>query len=74
MYPNLNAEMARRSLTVKNLADKVGLTYQQLYPRLSISGHKRKQGFTDMPLSWAVRIRDALGVNMTIDELFEREK
>ena len=74
MYPNLRAEMARKGVSVMELCRRTGLTYNQLYPRLSKSGHERKQGFADMPISWAFRIKKALDLDLTIDYLFEMEQ
>ncbi len=35
MFSNLNAEMARRKITIKSLAKKTGITYESLKNKMS---------------------------------------
>lgn len=62
MYPNLNAEMARRNLTVTRLAELTGIRYGTLV--LKIRG---KGTFT---MKEAVQIRDAINKDLSLDYLF----
>lgn len=64
MYPNLKAEMARKSITVKRLAEMIGVKYSRLYPKLN----------KDIPFSLAVKIKQTLDLEMPLEELFWREK
>lgn len=62
MYPNLNAELARKGWTITKLADKTGISYSTLRAKL--------KGNTNLSLSEACDIKKALGVTMSLDELF----
>lgn len=62
MYPNLNAELARKGWTIAKLADKTGISYSTLRAKL--------KGNTNLSLSEACDIKKALGVTMSLDELF----
>lgn len=63
MYPNLNAEMARRNLTALTLAERTGIPYSTLTAKLA--------GKTSLKLSEAKAIKRALDTDMSIDELFD---
>lgn len=62
MYPNLNAEMARRNMTALTLAQRTGIPYSTLTPKLA--------GKAPVKLSEAKEIKRALNTEMSIDELF----
>ena len=62
MYPNLNAEMARRNLTALTLSQRTGIPYSTLTPKLS--------GKAPIKLAEAKEIKKALGTDMSIDDLF----
>ena len=63
MYPNLNAEMARRNLTALTLSERTGIPYSTLIAKLA--------GKTPIKLIEAKAIKRALDTDMSIDELFE---
>ena len=62
MYENVRAEMARKSKTLVDLSNITGIRYQTLSEKL--------RGNSPLLLKEAVLIRDALGVDMSIEELF----
>ena len=64
MYVNVMVELTRQRLTVKDLSDKSGIPYQTLRDKLQ---KPDGEGFT---LKQGDNIRTALGVQMTLDELF----
>lgn len=64
MYSNVKAELARRNLTLVDLSNKTGIRYQTLVDKIN--------GKYPLTLDEAKRIKDALGVEISIDELFER--
>lgn len=63
MYPNLNAERARRNISLANLADGLGLTV----PTVSL----KLNGKYPITLNEAKKIKKILAVDMPLDELFE---
>lgn len=65
MYPNLRAELARRNMNIPQLAELTGIKTTTLYDKFN--------GRTAFTLDEAVKIRDVLGLEMSIDELFKRE-
>ena len=65
MFPNLRAEIARKGLTVSELGAKIGMARTTIYDKY--------KGRTEFTLDEAVQIRDALHVDMPLDELFERD-
>ena len=65
MYPNLRAELARKNLNITQLAELTGIKITTLYDKFN-----ERTAFT---LDEAVLIRDSLHLNMSIDELFQRE-
>ncbi len=65
MYPNLRAEMARRDFNVARLADACGIPATTMYDKIA--------GRSKITLEDAYAIRDALGVDMTLEELFSKE-
>lgn len=65
MYSTLKAEMARKSVTIKNLAD-------HLEKRVATISNKIN-GKSDFTVPEAVEIKRFLDVSMPIDELFKKE-
>ena len=66
MYKNLRAEMIRADLDVSSLAKKCGMKQGTLYSRL--------KGSTPFSLDEACRIKSALGVGLSLEELFEKKE
>lgn len=64
MYPNLRAEVARKGLTMKELAKRIGIGESTMNQKLN-----GKYAFT---LDEAVLIRDVLEVDIPLDVLFEK--
>lgn len=71
MYPTFRAELARKGMTIKALADSLGVGYYGLYARLAGKNRKSK---SEIPLDLAVRIKEVLGVDMPVEELFRRSE
>ena len=65
MYPNLEAEMARRKVTRLELAAKLKMTATTLGNKLN--------GKSDISLPECLAIKKELKINMTVDELFKTE-
>lgn len=65
MYDTLNAERARKHLTWKDVSEKAGINYVTLTQKV-------REG-TDFTLEQAFAIKNAIGVDMPIDELFKKE-
>ena len=65
MYPNLRAELARKNMSIPQLAELTGIKTTTLYDKYN--------GRSDFTLDEAVKIRDCLGLDMSIDELFRKE-
>ena len=63
MFKNLRAEMVRKDIDVPKLAEMIGMKVSALYARLN--------GTTTLSFADAVNIKHALGVEMTLEELFE---
>lgn len=66
MFKNLRAEMIRKEIDVPKLAKLIGLKVGALYSRLN--------GSTQLTFAEAIRIKQALGVEMPLEELFEKRK
>lgn len=64
MFPNLKAEMARRGMGIKDLADLIYVSYSTLWMWMN--------GKREISLKMAIRVRDALGLDMSVEELFEK--
>lgn len=62
MYPNLNAEMARRNITVAILSERTGIPYSTLAPKV--------RGEKPVKMAEARLIRDAISGHLTLDYLF----
>lgn len=65
MYENVKAEMARKNMTIIDLAEVTGIRYQTLTEKL--------RGKTPIKLSEAVRIKWALNLTMPLEDLFGTE-
>lgn len=65
MYNTLRAEMARKGITSSNIATVLKKTKSTISLKIN--------GKNDFTLREAVKIRDFLGVDMSIDELFKEE-
>lgn len=63
MYPNLKAELARRDITVAELAERTGINYQTLAKKIS--------GKAPIAINEARIIRDAIDKELTVDYLFQ---
>lgn len=66
MYRNLNAERTRKGLTWKELAKACGVNYNTLTNKVSAGG--------EFTLAQAVALRNALGVDMPLEQLFMWEE
>lgn len=62
MYPNLNAELARKGWTRKDLARETGLKYQTLNEKMN---GKRPFTFTE-----AVLVKKALSTELGLEQIF----
>ena len=65
MYPVLRAEMARRDISRAALAEMIGMPAATFYAKFS-----GRFGFS---LEEATAIKEAIGVDMPIEELFEQD-
>ena len=63
MYKNVNAERARRGITLEDLAEALGLTISTVSQKLN--------GKYPITLDEAKIIKGRLGVDMPLEELFE---
>ncbi len=66
MFLNLEAEMARVRLNRTKLSKELGVTIGTLSLKLS--------GKSELTLREAMKIKEILGVNMPIEELFEVDR
>ena len=64
MYLNVKAELARQNLSVVDLSSKTGIRYQTLVEKLN--------GKYPLTLDEAKKIKAALGVDISMEELFAR--
>jgi len=65
MFNNLRAEMVRAGVDVSALSERCGMKVGALYARLN--------GTTPFSLEEARRIKNALNVDLPIEELFARK-
>lgn len=65
MYPNLNAERARRNITLENLAEALGVTVATVSLKLS--------GKYPVTLTEAKVIKECIGTNIPLETLFSTE-
>lgn len=63
-FPNLLAEMARKGLKTKHIAEALSISQKSAYNKLN--------GITDFTLSETVKVRDAFFMGMSIEFLFEK--
>lgn len=66
MYPNLRAEMARKNVTLSWLADQIKMHVSTLSEKMN--------GKANFSLDEAKKIKKALGVDLSIDDLFYKEE
>ena len=66
MYPNLNAELARRGWNKKVLSEKIGIRYATIIDKLN--------GKYPLTLNECKAIKKELETELTIDELFSPNK
>lgn len=64
IFPNLNAEMARKKMTIKSLAEETGMNYESLKNKMS--------GNTEFKRSEMLMVK-AVFPNCSLDYLFEIE-
>lgn len=65
MFPNLDAEMARRKITRTSLAEQIHRTPTTLCLKLN--------GKTPITLAECLEIKEAIGTDLSIDYLFATE-
>ena len=66
MFPNLRAEMARKNINVNELAKQIGMSNSTMADKV--------HGRTTFSLENAIAIKNALGVDMSLEELFHKEE
>ena len=64
MYSNVKAELARRDLTIVDLSRMTGIRYQTLADKIN--------GKFPLTLDEAKKIKNSLGVEIPLEELFAR--
>jgi transcriptional regulator with XRE-family HTH domain len=64
MYPNLRAELARKGMTLTELAKETGMSLNVLSGRVN--------GKYEFTYSETLKIKKALGVDIPLEILFER--
>ena len=65
VYPTLNAELARRSMNKRKLAERTGINYTTLVSKLNGKGV--------LTLPDMRKIKDVIGTNISMEELFAEE-
>ena len=68
MYPTLRAEMARKNMSISRLALEAGMIMPRLYDKIH---GKAKRGFL---IRDCIKIKEILGVDMPLEELFKEEE
>lgn len=66
MFPNLRAEIARRNLSVAGLARLIGMKQTTMSDKY--------HGRSNFSLDDAIKIKEALGLDMSIEELFQKDE
>ncbi len=66
MFPNLRAEMARKNIKPKKLANILGISYDSIINKLN--------GKTDFTRSEIFKIRDTFFPGLKLEYLFETEE
>lgn len=64
MFPNLRAEMARKDINLSMLSELTNIPMQRLSYKLN--------GTRKLTLAEAVLIKDKLGIDMPLEELFAK--
>lgn len=64
MYSNVKAELARQDMTLVDLSNKTGIRYQTLVFKVN--------GKYPLTFDEAKKIKAALSVELSLEELFER--
>lgn len=62
MYRNLEAEISRKNISKSELAEQIGISASTLYQKLN--------GKSKVTLPEAKKIREILGINVSLDYLF----
>lgn len=65
MYVNVKAELARKNMTIVDLSNATGIRYQTLADKI--------RGDTVLTVDDALKIKQALKVDMPIEELFSQQ-
>ena len=65
MFNNVKAEMARKNVTIVELANATGIKYQALADKI--------RGDSSMTVADAIKIKSALGVDIPFEELFSEQ-
>lgn len=66
MFPNIKAELARKGMTIVDLSNATGIRYQTLWCKL--------KGDYQFTVQEAISIKSAIGVDMPLEELFEKKE
>ena len=66
MYKNIKAELARNEMTIGDLANAIGTSYQSLWAKL--------QGKYNFTVADAIAIKTALNTDVPIEVLFEKKE
>lgn len=66
MFPNLEAEMARKKVTRKSLAEEMHMTVNTIGRKLN--------GDAPLTLSECMKIKEILNVDLLLEELFKTSK
>lgn len=64
MYSNVKAELARQDMTLVDLSNRTGIRYQTLVDKVN--------GKYPLTFDEAKKIKAALSVELSLEELFER--
>lgn len=65
MYPNLNAEISRKNITIEDMAKAIDKSVNTMYAKL--------RGQYPITLTEAVKIKTCIGTNLSLDVLFSEE-
>lgn len=65
MYNNVKAELARKNMTIVDLSNKTGIRYQTLADKI--------RGDSILTVDEAMKIKEALDVDMPLEELFSQQ-
>jgi DNA-binding Xre family transcriptional regulator len=66
MFKNLKVELLKKDMNQTILAEEIGMSYSSFYNKMI--------GKTDFTRSEMVRIKEKLGTDLTLDELFQKEE